>query len=84
MFQIEPFDRDPLTGRQAQQLVQKLTRRGAMGGFAGLMALATAGMTLRNTAGAAPLLLPEDLPEKTLRAALLRAGATEQLARPRS
>jgi ribose transport system substrate-binding protein len=69
VFQIEPFDRDPLTGRQAQQLVQKLTRRGAMGGFAGLMALATAGMTLRNTAGAAPLLLPEDLPEKTLRAA---------------
>ena len=74
----ELFARDRRKADQVDRLVGKMTRRGVMGGFAGLAALAAAtgvGKT-RNAAEAISSLglLPEDLPEKRYRVAYSEVG----------
>ncbi len=78
---IGPRDRrEPLTRKEIDTAVHKLTRRGFSGGFAGLAALAAvAGLGSKGVSpsqAAANVLgvLPQDLPAKTLRAAYSEIG----------
>ncbi len=78
---IGPRDRrEPLTSKEVDVTVRKLTRRGFAGGFAGLTALAAAaGLGLRGVspsqaAANALGILPEDLPAKKFRAAFSEIG----------
>ncbi|MDP9356410.1 MAG: sugar ABC transporter substrate-binding protein [Chloroflexota bacterium] len=72
--------REPLTSKEVDATVHKLSRRGFAGGFAGLTALAAAaGLGLRGVspsqaAANALGIVPEDLPAKTLRAAFSEIG----------
>ncbi len=72
------FKRDRKKAEQVDKFVSTLTRRGFMGGFAGLAALAAmtgAGKTKTAAEALESLgLLPEDLPQKRFRAAFSEAG----------